>query len=737
MKQVLHAGTIATWCALVSCTVPALAQEALTTGESAPASNRVTYGQEYFATYNVSTAEDMLRLLPGVTPILDATVTVQQRGFGSAGARVLINGRRFPGKANEISTNLRRIPSSSVARVELISGTAEGISVQSDGILVNVVLREGEALEGSGAWETNLRANDQGWSDVDGLFSYNGIHDALSYSLGIERNMWSPPGAGARYTERFRDEVYYFPDGNVLELRPQEWIRDHEKWIYTGSLTYDFARGDRAQVNALYQTLEIHELDRTPFTRFNADGQVIQTGLELHDRINDTRRLLEISGDYESRLGTGDLRALFIHRRDEIPTTDVRSRNVGSASTVVGSSEFAVETGEDIARVTYGLPLWEGHSLESGGEIARNSLKQDLTVGAVVSPTSEVEELRAEAFLTHRWTSSAAFSVESTLTYEASQLTTNFPFIPERTLTFIRPRIDARYRPTETEQYRLLLDRAISQLDFNNFVPRFDTTDALNPRLIAGNPGIEPEKTWTIEAGYERRLPGDTGLIELRAFYKDITDTIDRIPLCRQADDSPAPGLACVPTNLNRLYSAEGNIPSAELFGAEIKASIRLTMLSLPDALLSVSFLRQESKVDDPFADLAARVDPTRATEERRLRNERGYNLTASFRHDLRDWGASYGFTYQRYGWDTIISDLPAREYYWMGPTLDAFVEKRLTNTLTLRLELQNLLDSEEKTRLLYAQNAVANGVLGPLSRFERYDEDRDMRIALRLRGRF
>src|SRR6185503_4801479 len=73
------------------------------------AENVVVYDQAFFAGYSVNNAEDMLRRIPGVPAILDGGTDQQERGFGSGGARVLINGRRFPGKANEITANLRRI----------------------------------------------------------------------------------------------------------------------------------------------------------------------------------------------------------------------------------------------------------------------------------------------------------------------------------------------------------------------------------------------------------------------------------------------------------------------------------------------------------------------------------------------------------------------------------------------------------------------------------------------------
>lgn len=724
--------------------------------------DRVVYGKDYFATYNVSNVEEMLRLLPGGPAILEANTQQQQqaaaqRGFGAGGARVLINGRRFPGKANDINANLRRIPVSNVERVELISGTAQGINVQSEGILVNIVLREGAALAGSGSYEANLRLNDRGREGVDGLLAYNGVRGALSYSLGIERNLWTPPGiAAGRYSDRTRREVFYYPNGQVQQLRPQEWERPHDKWIYTGGATYDFANGDRLQLNGLYQRQRATATDITEFTPFDTAGRPGQAGRETHVNASGINTILEVGGEYQARIADGDLRTVFITRRVEQPTLDYRNRTVAGSDFEISRNAIKVETGEDIVRSTYTRPIAKGQSLEFGAEVARNTLDQgieifldtnaDARLEQVDFVTAQVKELRGEVSVTHRWTVSPAISLETSLKYEASRLDSDFdpsrltpspPVIPERTLKFFKPRLDLRYRADPLTQYRLRIERTVSQLDFNNFVPRFDQSDVLRPRVVAGNPEIEPEKTWIAEVGIQRRLGGDAGLIEARAFYNDIEDAIDKMPLCRLQNGDSAPGEACVPGGLARLYSAEGNIPSAKLYGFEVKASLRLNRVGVKDGLLSLTYLRQESEIKDPFATLSRLVNASRPIEERRLRNDAGYNLTVAFRQDLKAWGASYGFTYQRFGWTTITSDLQIRDYLTVRPILEAFVEKRLSPRMSVRLEVQNIIDDERRTRLLYAQNAVAAGVAGALTRYETYDENRDTRLALRLRGQF
>jgi outer membrane receptor for ferrienterochelin and colicins len=208
--------------------------------------------------------------------------------------------------------------------------------------------------------------------------------------------------------------------------------------------------------------------------------------------------------------------------------------------------------------------------------------------------------------------------------------------------------------------------------------------------------------------GFEHRLADDGGRFDVRGFNDDITDAIDPIPLF---DDRGV------------LVSASGNIPSARRYGVEAKASVRLGPIGLPDAQVSLRGLRQWSRIEDPFTGLP-----------RRLGDDRSYAYDVGFRHDLTAWRMSYGFNYRDGGRATINSDLLVTEYYTIEPLLDAFVERGLSRNLTVRLELQNLTHSPERRwRTLYAVNAID----GAVRRVDFFEERRDIRGALKVRGRF
>jgi hypothetical protein len=732
--------------AVLALAAPAAAQEAapaqlaVTAGGVSANGGTVVYTGPYFARFEPNSAEDMLRRIPGVPPLLDAPVDQLKRGFGSAGSQILLNGRRFPGKANEITATLRRIAAGNVERVELITGASGEINVQSQGMVVNLVLRPGVSVAGSGNWELNTRFSEGGRPDIDGLIAYNGAVGALSYSLGLDRSLWAPPSRDPRWSYRRRDEVFFYPNGQVQEARPQRWRRTNDKWGLTGGLTYDFQGGDRLSLNGFYEIRDTLETTLTSVTRFSRQGVETLRGLELQTREVPNNHTLEIGGEYVSGVGPGDFTGLFIVRREDTPTLDFRALGAAGRVVQLSRSDADVDTGEDIVRGAYVVPLGAGRSLELGAEGARNTLSQQLisfrdfdadgVLDVVQVPGDlsdpQVKELRGETFAVFKWQATPALSLDSSLNYEVSRLTTNYPGYPARKLGFLKPRIDARYKFTPRDQLRLLVERTVSQLNFQNFVPKYNIDDQ---RIESGNPALEPEKAWRFEAGYERRLAKDGGVLELRGFYEHITDAIDRFPFCRVAGrlEAAETCFAVASPVGARLDSAFGNIDRAKMYGLEAKASLRLGFVGMPDAVLSLRGLRRWSDIQDPFTG-----------RSRRLWVDRRHEYDVQFRHDLAAWRMAYGFTYKSTGVDQIDSDLSVTNHLEIEPLLEAFVERRISSAVTLRAELQNLTHSYQKrSRYLWEVAAADGEIERTLGRVDYFRERRDIRGALRLRGRF
>src|SRR6266496_769768 len=128
-----------------------VAAQTATPPASAPSASN-SYPASYFALARPNTAFDMIARLPGFT--FDPGQSV--RGFAGAAGNVLIDGERPPTKADTLDDILKRIPASSVERIEVIRGGAPGIDMQGRTVLANVILVHTARTEMTATGITNV-----------------------------------------------------------------------------------------------------------------------------------------------------------------------------------------------------------------------------------------------------------------------------------------------------------------------------------------------------------------------------------------------------------------------------------------------------------------------------------------------------------------------------------------------------------------------------------------------------
>jgi len=679
------------------------------------------YDQAYFNQYDLSNAEDMLRRIPGVAAVLDSSRASQARGLGAGSEQILINGKRMASKSDGAAAALRRIPASNVERVELIRGSTD--EVQSEGLVVNVVMKAGLDIGGVGNFELVYRLSDKGWSDADGLISWSDSRGRLSYVVAFENAAWSPlglvPNAGPNdWTLRTRDERYFYPSGAVQELRPQRWRREQERNTFTAQATYDLGESDTLRANLLYQTLPTKQTDITDLTRFSLDGAPTSRATEFRYGKNRTDTF-ELGGELEKQIGTGKLSVIALHTRASLALLDFRNRTESTGAYIeLGRSGADQSKGEDVVQASYTLPLTSSQTLTVGAEGARNFLTQKIDVFFDIDrdgrlepiniPTAlaRVQEKRGELFATHSWRMNSKLSLDSALYFEISRITTNYPEIPIRTLKYLKPRFDLRYNVTPADRIRITAQRSIGQLDFFAFVPAYNVVDN---RIDLGNPELLPMRARSVEGSYEHRLANDGGTLGARAYYREVNG---------------GPGFEPFGFNSAGLpQSRRGNNPLSKFWGYEVNGALRLTPLGLPGAQLTGRLQKSMGRAIDLF----------------NLRTRKGlnpwvYETALGFRHDVTSWRASYGFDYLDVGGDQLVSDVRNWETFTRGERVNAFVEKALGGNYSIRFDAYNLNGAREyKHRSLYAVSQLD----GRISRTETYVETRDRRFSVRLRGKF
>jgi outer membrane receptor protein involved in Fe transport len=191
--------------------------------------------------------------------------------------------------------------------------------------------------------------------------------------------------------------------------------------------------------------------------------------------------------------------------------------------------------------------------------------------------------------------------------------------------------------------------------------------------VTAGNPDLEPDRTWRLEAAWERRLT-TSGALLLAVRHERIEDLVDRIPV-----------IADVP------FDAVGNIGDGVRNEAEINLTLPLDRLGIRAGLLKAVALWRHSEATDP------------TTGERRpISADPSREATIHFSQQLSRM-------HVRWGVDATLAS-EQREHYFdevrvekLGTMVSAFAQYEPSALWSIRLFANNLTDrSAVRERAIY-----------------------------------
>ena len=639
------------------------------------ANSTVVYNAEFFAQYSPVTAKDMLDRIPGVS--------LRNGGGGGGGGgrglgtggNLLINGQRIAGKDNSASDQLERITAAEVESIEIIRDTTGALNVRGASEVINVIL---VAMESRSSTTVELinRLNHDGEFETGGSAAWSqqiGNFQALV-------NLQSRPN----YENRDNREVRLGPDGELLGTLFETTIRDKDEQTFSTNLSYSLGP-HRMQLNALVSEGDHPRPVRRDFVDFTGAGVVNSI---QEEQVKNEENNWEVGGDYEFNFDNGSRLAVLFVANNEIRNS-VRERFQADPAEVGLSKNLFIDSrrknGEFIVQTNYNFSLGEEQSLRVGFERADTQLNSSLLIGSSfgteplsesvggLSPLSsisnsgtKVQEIRYEGFAFHNWTLSDRSSLESSIVYETSEISQTGAVSKTRDFQFWRPSLDYRFNITDNFRFRATIERSVSQLSFSSFAATSNDEDR-DLNALAGNPELEPETSWSYEAGLEYRLPNDGGVLSSNIGYTDIDNYIGRI----NATIDP-----------NQPLSATGNVAPAKRWSMFNRASIRLNRFNLPDAILGVTVGLFDSEIIDPFLQTEQRL------------GGRGF-VGINFRHDITPLGLSYGIDYSHSIWggqkDIDIQTITRND---RERSLDLFVSKVWFDDWTFRLETDNTLDA-------------------------------------------
>ena len=661
-----------------------------TPAPSAPASDSAAFAPAYFAAYNPVTAADMVSRIPGFE-LRDGD---DRRGFGGSAGNLLINGERPSSKASP-SDLLKRIPASEVIRIELIAGTSAQADVRGQSQFVNVVTRTTRKTASS-SYVLGLRHVQ--FSDRIGWLTQVSSSIPLGSKAELDLDIQSPNTLGRAENRDVLMTAAGVTTGNRIFVgRPTNVGLQgsaHLRWKATPT--------DAVNLNVQYVpswwTSDSFQLESLP------NGALTSSILGRTDYTNNYT--LELGGDWDHHISsTLSTKLIILVSNGNVDQLDSFKIFTAPATSLTRVQDRTTANGERIVRGRLKWAISSAHTLEFGGEGAFNFRDTGLKITSqlpgkaptpVILPVADarVEEVRGEVFASDIWTVSPRLTVETDLNVETSRITQTGDQHQERNFRYIKPRLIATYALGPKANLRASLIRDVSQLDFAEFS---SAVDFVNTSTIIGNPNLKPEKAWKFRAEWETRLAAHTALTAA-AFYDSIQDVHDLVVL--------------------NGVDAFGNIGAGSRFGAEIRASMPLDFVGVPDAELRVNGLYQQTRVTDPVTgktrsfSVPLERQGTVAGAPVLNAGNKDWAYVVNFRQNLAAIQSSWGITATQWAGRREFHLAEEYKYVREKPRLDLFLETTAFKPVTLRVYANNILTSTEtRTRSFYA-GSRASGII-------------------------
>ncbi|MBF2018493.1 MAG: TonB-dependent receptor [Rivularia sp. T60_A2020_040] len=235
--------------------------------------------------------------------------------------------------------------------------------------------------------------------------------------------------------------------------------------------------------------------------------------------------------------------------------------------------------------------------------------------------------------------------------------------------TQLNPSLSYRYRITPNTNFRLGLARTISRPAFNNLIPfvnsrrgNIDQPDEL------GNPQLQPETAWGIDAGVEQTFGNNTGVIGVNGFVRFIDNLIET-QITQDSD--------------NRFLQQPVNIGYGKAYGVELDVKSSMAFIGVPNLNLSSNFSLLGSQIEDSLTG-----------ESRPFKEQPNYVMNLGFDYTIPEWkmtfGVNYNFTPQIEGQELAGQNTRDRIIRPLS-TINAFVAFQLQENLNLRFYGRNI----------------------------------------------
>ncbi|WP_300530840.1 TonB-dependent receptor [Maricaulis sp.] len=634
------------------------------------------YAAGFFQTYSPVTALDMVQRVPGFSL---SGGDEGRRGLADSFGNLLINGSRPSNKSISLQTVLQRIPVGDVERIELVQEALPQYDMRGHPRLVNVILREGAGNAGSYTLLARLSDANRVGPNMD--LSYSTRAGDAEFTFGLEGG-WS----GNRV--RRREKLLVDGGTRLTERRFDNDQRHFQRIVPTFTMNWEMSERSTLLFDARAEWWEWRRTQRSFID--NPDG----------DRIRFEQNATDNSGDMWSATATHtfeltpqlSLQTIGLISREQWDDGPEAFETFTPTAGFVGATIFEAsgEYEETALRSTVSWNPNSRHSLEFGAETAINARDSAFFLfdddGTTITPidvpvsVTRVEETRSELFANHVWSVSDRLSLETGLRYEFSEIEQTGDAEQSRSFTYAKPSVTLNWRHDDENRFRLSARRDVAQLSFGKFASSVDLSDN---NSVLGNPDYVPQRTWTVEAEWERRF-GD-GSFSLVVGHDWVQDLDDFIPVVSGGE----------------VFDAPGNIGDGTNFRVTANLTTPLDRFGLRNAVLDTFLEWYNTDVEDPLT-----------FENRPWSGFREWELRLDYRQTFPEAQIAWGWDYF---WLSDGEIYRAQEFRLQGFTdgdLDLYVETTRYWGVTIRAGIDGVINNGDDRERVFYDGSRADGII-------------------------
>lgn len=657
----------------------------------------LVYDLAYFEQFEPLTVGDMLKRVPSAAFLGDVLEYdgVRLRGLDPGYTQILINGKRVPGAGLDRSFFVDRIPAELVERIEIVRSSSADRSGDAVAGSLNIVLRNGKALDGGYIRVGGLQyADDQ----VEPLFGAVWGGEALGGQLMLGVNTQGRRNPKEKYSWR-----YSAPGGTLDNTERQTDVRSGDDYSFTADYNAQLGEG-WLNLNAFYVRTDRYQDENSLEYRYGIENEA--NLMSVNDNDLDIRTdNFSFGAEYEWPMAGGDSRISLgvAGIDDEQYEFEDEYEYLRDAIAYPEDDRFTGDrTYTDIRDRETSLEL--RHQRESGGvkwrfgvELTRKErdteilydrnritipnapnprpvIPGDFVFAPIAGGLNSMTETRVEPFVRADG-KAGAMEWEAGLRYQRTGFDiddrTVDPAIGRRDESYgvFLPSLHLRWNLDDDQRLTASVARTMRRASFNQLSPALLEAE-LGDNDFLGNPALDPEKAWGLDLGWERRL-GKRGVVGLNLFYRDVSDLIEVVNTGVEGSEGPGTYV------LQAVNAGDGQV-----WGAEFDLSTPLTAFGLEHTGVFLNYSWLDSEITDGFG-------------KRRFNDQAESVLNVGFIQDLPSLAASFGVTYRKQGdaYGRIVGEEISTRY---GADLEAFLEKRIGTDWTLRLTGSNLLNASK-----------------------------------------